>query len=134
MKLPKNLRGQSLVEFAIVLPFLLTLIIGFFYFCFMGITWFGAYRSAGNAAHEAAIHIVDGTTTCEMRALMGRGNPVFIGTENAAFTSSCDGQPLEWKPTSNTIVTTTWEFDFQPPLPFFSFSHHFTVTAEDYFR
>ncbi len=127
--------GQSLVEFALVVPLLITLLIAIFYFAFLGVSWFGAYRSAGNAAHEAAIHIMDGTTSCDMRALMGRGNPVFIGVENEVFymSGNCTDNELD-APTAREEVIATWEFDFQPPLPFVSFSHHFTITASDFFR
>ena len=67
----KNQRGQALVEFTIVLPILMLLIMGIFQFGMM----LNAYITIGNAAREGARAGIIGSTDAEIRNLIISTSP-----------------------------------------------------------
>ncbi|BCZ45579.1 hypothetical protein psyc5s11_16460 [Clostridium gelidum] len=67
----KNQKGQALVEFTIVLPILMLLIMGIFQFGMM----LNAYITIGNAAREGARTGIIGSTDAEIRNLIISTSP-----------------------------------------------------------
>ena len=67
----KNQSGQALVEFTIVLPILMLLIMGIFQFGMM----LNAYITIGNAAREGARAGIIGSTDAEIRNLIISTSP-----------------------------------------------------------
>jgi len=133
----KTQKGQSLLEFALVIPVLLFVVMAVIAFSELGYSWMEANKSAHAAAHAAAIHIVDGSEkSCYLRAMEAKGSPAFIGVENSTFSISPCNSDSEWVPPSGERVLAIWQFNFSPMLPFIygNFNIPVTVRATDWFR
>ena len=83
-------RGQSLVEFALVLPILLLIVVGILEF---GIA-FRTFQVVTNAAREGARTAVLRTTDAEVRGVVGR----YLGSggldlDRGSFLFECENQP-----------------------------------------
>lgn len=129
-KVSKREKGQGMTEFALVLPLLLMLILGIFSLGILFHDWAQANDSAHDAAHAAAIHIVDGSgKSCQDRAMEALGDPFFITVESHTFTvSPCSDDPY-WVGPSGAQVIGTWEFTVNPPIPFIYSSFGFPATV-----
>mgnify|MGYP001616923597 CR=1 FL=1 len=132
-------RGQGMVEFALLLSFLLILLGGMISFAVVLSDYGAASDSAQKAAHAAAIFFVDGSRkSCYDRAIAAAGNPNFLMAKPVSFTiAPCDTNP-DWIGPSRQPVTATWVISVNPPIPFvydtFGFPITLTVVEEDYFR
>jgi len=132
-------KGQGLTEFALVLPLLLTLILGIFSLGIFFHDWAQANDSAHDAVNAAAIHIVDGSgRSCQDRAAEALGDPFFVMVESQTFTvAPCSADPY-WVGPSGVQVVGTWELTVNPPIPFiysnFGFPATVTMKFEDTIR
>lgn len=132
--LKRSERGQALVEFTIVIIFLVIFLLGIVNMGILFSAYGEAALSAGNAAKEAALHINDGFSSCYDRAEVGAGHPNLFAMKNIAFSVSanCTDVITDPAPLSDSIITATWEFDFHSVMPFVSINRHFSVTREAY--
>lgn len=71
MKIIKNQQGQALVEFAIILPILLLLVMGIIQFGMM----LGSYLTLQNAAREGARAGIIGSTNAEIQRVINSTSP-----------------------------------------------------------
>lgn len=71
MRIVKNQKGQALVEFAIILPVLLLLIMGIVQFGML----LGSYLTLENAAREAARAGIIGSTDTEIQGVITSTSP-----------------------------------------------------------
>lgn len=105
-------RGQSLVEFAMILPILLALLIGIFEF---GRSW-NAYQVLTNAAREGArLAVIPGTNEAQVRqvvsdALTNAALDPGAGTIGVAGVGSGTGTP------ATVSIDYPYEFTFLGPV------------------
>ena len=111
MKNLKNEKGQSLIEFAILLPLLLLLLMGILEFGLM----LNAYLSINNSAREGArLGIVDGSNL-EISELITNLSPN-LNTENLAVNII----PLEGSRKSGDTLTVEVIYNYQVIIPIIS--------------
>jgi Flp pilus assembly protein TadG len=111
MKILKNEKGQSLVEFAILLPLLLLLLMGILEFGIM----LNAYLSINNSAREGArLGIVDGSNL-EISELITNLS-TNLNAENLVVTII----PLEGSRKSGDTLTVEVVYNYQVIIPIIS--------------
>jgi Flp pilus assembly protein TadG len=111
MKSLRNEKGQSLIEFAILLPLLLLLLMGILEFGLM----LNAYLSINNSAREGArLGIVDGSNL-EISELITNLSPT-LNTENLIVNII----PLEGSRKSGDTLTVEVIYNYQVIIPIIS--------------
>lgn len=111
MKSLKNEKGQSLVEFAILLPLLLLIIMGIFEFGLM----LNSYLTIHNSAREGArLGIVAGSNS-EISELISNISPT-LDTENLIVNIT----PAEGIRKSGGTLTVEVIYDYQVSIPIIS--------------
>jgi len=106
-KTRKNEKGQSLVEFALVVPLLLLLVVGIFEF---GRAWMTKNIVTGAAREAVRIYAVDqagGANLARTRAneVLNAGM-IFVPPQNIEFTPAGFNQPVSVKITTNFQILT----------------------------
>lgn len=135
----KSQKGQSMVEFVMVIPVMLLIMYMIFGASILFHDLSQAANSAQAAAHAAAISFVDGSgKSCYSRSMAALGNPVFIMADSANFAiSPCSTDP-NWLPPTGQQVVATWTIVVNPPLPFLYSNGFFPMTVslkfQDFFR
>jgi Flp pilus assembly protein TadG len=111
MKCLKNEKGQSLVEFSIILPLLLLLLMGIFEFGLM----LNSYLTIHNSAREGArLGIVAGSDS-EISELITNISPT-LDTENLIVNIT----PAEGSRKSGGTLTVEVLYDYQVTIPIIS--------------
>lgn len=127
MKRLRNQKGQALVEFAVVLPVLLLLV--------MGIAQFGmllsSYLTLENAAREAARAGIIGSTDTEIEEVITTSSP---NLEKEKLT--IDITPSEGSRTSGESLTVnlTYKYDLTVPVISSLFGNVVELNAETSMR
>lgn len=113
----KKQKGQSFVEFSLILPLALILLLLFLDPAIaLANNMIGSYV-AFKAAREASIFIADGTDTCYQEATEAAfgsfSAPPLIMVDAANWSLEVDPCPDDpsWSPSSQTIVTATLKWD-----------------------
>ena len=107
----KNQKGQALVEFTIVLPILMLLIMGIFQFGMM----LNAYITIGNAAREGARAGIIGSTDAEIRNLIISTSPS-LEPENLTVSIT----PSETNRISGGTLTVNVTYNYKLTVPIIS--------------
>lgn len=132
MKNTKLHKGQGLVEFALVAPIVMFILVGMVVLGLVFLDLHNADVSANAAIHAAQIHVIDGKS-CLDEALTALGDPTFVFAENATFTiTNCSDDPNELGVRGSEIVG-TWSFIVNPPLPFFYNMNGFPMSMSKVF-
>lgn len=111
MKVLKNEKGQAMVEFALILPILLLLVMGIAEFGMM----FNAYLSVQNATREGARIGIVGATDEEMEERILATSPS-LREERMAITI----EPENNSRTSGETLRVLVNYDYQMVVPFIS--------------
>lgn len=109
MKVLKNQKGQAMVEFALILPILLLLVMGIAEFGMM----FNAYLSVQNATREGARIGIVGATDEEMEERILSTSPS-LREERMAITI----EPNSNTRTSGETLRVLVDYDYQMTVPF----------------
>lgn len=109
MKVLKNHKGQAMVEFALILPILLLLVMGIAEFGMM----FNAYLSVQNATREGARIGIVGATDEEMEERILSTSPS-LREERMAITI----EPNSNTRTSGETLRVLVDYDYQMTVPF----------------
>jgi Flp pilus assembly protein TadG len=136
----KDRSGQSLVEFALMVPVLVLLIVNavnFGAFIFAWVTVADAARagtellSAGGAANgavsSATTSQITSLVTSDMSSLLSRSSLVVRICSNNNGTVSCTGAgsstpPLDPEPSTYVSATVDVSYTYSPPIPLFDFN------------
>ena len=111
MKSLRNEKGQSLIEFAIILPLLLLLLMGILEFGVM----LNSYLSINNSAREGArLGIVDGSNS-EIKQLITNISPN-LNSENLTVNIT----PLDGSRTSGDTLSVEVIYNYQVTIPIIS--------------
>jgi Flp pilus assembly protein TadG len=103
----RAVRGQGLVEFALIIPLLLLLMVGLFDF---GRAIY-AYNTISNAARAGnRVAIVDQNVAAVRQAALAEGPALDIPSGNVAATYTCTDQ-------IGCLATVTVAYDFVPATP-----------------
>ena len=131
-------RGASAVEFALVVPFLILLIIGMVNF---GVV-LTQQLSLGNAARQAARYAVVSGPTCTDVESQARGalgapgmtssGPTFLLTSSGSCPTPCTGSA--GRTDQNVTVTLTYRSNWVVPFPVPGLGTGMTLTGRGKFR
>ena len=111
IKVLKNEKGQSLIEFSIILPLLLLLLMGILEFALM----LNSYLSINNSAREGArLGIVDGSNS-EIKQLIANISPN-LNAENLIVSIT----PLDGSRKSGDTLTVEVLYNYQVTIPIIS--------------
>lgn len=120
----RDQRGVIAVEFALIVPVLLLLVLGIFEFGF----GYHAWDATQNAAREGARLGAVSPDVAEIEARV-RGTTSFLDQNNLDVTiecgltggtfATCSSDPTEWDEGDIVRVTVEYSYDFITPLPNF---------------
>jgi Flp pilus assembly protein TadG len=105
----RNVKGQSLVETALVLPIILLLLMGIIDFGFM----FNNYLMVGNASREGARKAAAGATDSEIRALVGNASATL---DASRMTVTITPSQLQRKKGDEVAVTVDYDYSMITPI------------------
>lgn len=127
MKILRNNKGQSLVEFAIILPILLLLIMGIFEFGMM----LNSYLAIQNGAREGARAGIVGSSNGDIQNLIASASPSL----NSGYLT-VDITPSDGSRKSGDTLTVKVNYDYHLTVPIISslFSNNVTLTAQTSMR
>lgn len=109
MKSLKNQKGQALVEFAIVLPILLMLVMGIIQFGMM----LNSYLAIENASREGARAGIVGSTDAEIESLIIASSP---SLDPADLTVTLTPSEANRSSGDTLTVTVTYNYKFTIPI------------------
>lgn len=127
LRILKNQDGQSVVEFAIILPVLLLIIMGIVQFGML----IGSYLTLENAAREAARAGIIGSTNAEVRLVITSTSP---NLEPGKLTIAI--APSEGSRTSGSTLTVNLTYNYDLTIPIISslFNNTVVLNAETSMR
>jgi Flp pilus assembly protein TadG len=111
MKIIKNENGQALVEFAIILPILLLLIMGIFEFGML----LNSYLTIQNAAREGARLGIVGGTDVEIDSLINSISPTLTPSDLTVSVT-----PVEISRNSGDTLTVNVTYNYHMTVPIIS--------------
>lgn len=127
MRIIKNNKGQALVEFAIILPLLLLIIMGIVEFGMM----LNSYLTIRNDSREAARAGIVGSSYTEMRDLIISISPNLDVNNLAVSVSPSDGNR---KSGDTLTVIVTYKYHFTMPIISNIFNNDVILNAETSMR
>jgi len=103
----KKRSGQGLVEFALILPILIGVVIGFIDLTPLAVNLFIAHGASGRAARAAAVWYPDGFSTCQLDATNAIGSLGLIHADyDLEIDPGCDNNALATNPTGESMYVT----------------------------
>ncbi|KOA19235.1 TadE-like protein [Clostridium homopropionicum DSM 5847] len=127
MKSIKNQKGQALVEFAIVLPILLMLVMGIIQFGMM----LNSYLAIENASREGARAGIVGSTDAEIESLIIASSP---SLNPADLTVSLTPSEANRRSGDTLTVTVTYNYKFTIPIISSLFNNGKMITGQTSMR
>lgn len=109
MKILKNQKGQSLVEFSIILPLLLLVVMGIVEFGMM----LNSYLTINNAAREGARYGIIGNSNAEIQSIITSTSPSLNSAYLTITITPADGSRIS----GNTLtVKLTYNYKLTVPI------------------
>ncbi|WP_242846768.1 TadE/TadG family type IV pilus assembly protein [Clostridium homopropionicum] len=127
LKSIKNQKGQALVEFAIVLPILLMLVMGIIQFGMM----LNSYLAIENASREGARAGIVGSTDAEIESLIIASSP---SLNPADLTVSLTPSEANRRSGDTLTVTVTYNYKFTIPIISSLFNNGKMITGQTSMR
>lgn len=109
MKILRNQKGQSLVEFSIILPLLLLIIMGIVEFGMM----LNSYLTLNNAARDGARYGVIGNSNAQIQSMITSSSPSLNSADLTITITPADGSRIS----GNTLtVNLTYNYKLTVPI------------------
>jgi Flp pilus assembly protein TadG len=114
MKQPQ--KGQSLVEFALVVVFFMGLVVLFVDFSPLAFNLYMSKQLSARGARAGSVYLADGTRTCSQDVLNAIGDPWLpFSTYTVEISEPCNGNPLETI-AAGTPITVRVDVTYSPPF------------------